>query len=118
MFGILMSRNAELFPPIRLAASVIVLGLATSAARAADPKPVDFAHDVVPLIKTHCAKCHTDGTYKGSFSLDTREAALKSEAISPGKGDESELVARLTSDDPEERMPPKGDRLKPEEVAL
>src|SRR3954471_12842177 len=106
------------FELVRLAAASIVLGLASSASVAAEPKRVDFAHDIVPLIKTHCAKCHTDGTYKGSFSLDTREAALKSSASAPGKGHESELGARLTSDDPEERMPPKGDRLKPAEVAL
>ena len=60
-------------------------------------------------IKAHCAKCHTDGTYKGSFSLDTRETMLKSKAIVPGKSGESELVERITSDDPEFRMPPKGD---------
>src|SRR4051794_20981879 len=104
----------------RLAAPFIAAVVAAVAARAqaAEPKRVDFAHDVVPLIKAHCAKCHTDGTYKGSFSLDTREAALKSTAIAPGKAGESELVARLTSDDPEERMPPKGDPLKPEEVAV
>src|SRR4051812_40589416 len=105
---------------VRLAAALFVLGIVATAAVAAEPKPqpVDFAHDIVPLIKTHCAKCHTDGTYKGSFSLDTRQAALKSEAIAPGKSGDSELVARIVSDDPEERMPPKGDRLKPEEVAL
>ena len=54
----------------RLVAAMIGLALAGPAAGAAEPKPVDFAHDIVPLIKTHCAKCHTDGTYKGSFSLD------------------------------------------------
>jgi hypothetical protein len=98
----------------------VMLGLgilpSTTNTIAAEPGRVDFAHDIVPLIKTHCAKCHTDGTYKGSFSLDTREAAIKSEAIVPGKSGESELLARILSDDPEERMPPKGDRLKPEEI--
>ena len=49
------------------------------------PKPIDFAHDVAPLIKAHCAKCHTDGTYKGSFSLDTRETMLKSKADRAGE---------------------------------
>jgi hypothetical protein len=79
-------------------------------------KPIDFAHDVAPLIKARCAECHTDGKYKGSFSLDTREAMLKSEAVVPGKSGESELVERLTSDDPDYRMPQKGERLSAEEV--
>ncbi len=80
-------------------------------------KPIDFAHDIAPLIKAHCAECHTDGNYKGSFSLDTRETMLKSEAVVPGKSGESELLERLTSDDPEFRMPPKGKRLTAGEVA-
>lgn len=92
--------------------------LAAGANAAEPPQPrVDFSHDIAPLIKSKCAKCHTDGTYKGSFSLDTREALLKAEAAVPGKSDESEIVARITSDDPDERMPPKGPRLTPAEVA-
>jgi len=85
---------------------------------AAEPSPVDFSHDIVPIIKTHCAKCHTNGTYKGSFSLDTRETLLKAdEAVVPGKSAESELIARVLSDDPEERMPPKGERISTADVA-
>jgi mono/diheme cytochrome c family protein len=81
------------------------------------PKLVDFAHAVAPLIKAQCAKCHTDGTYKGSFSLDTRETMLKSKTVVPGKSGESELIERITTDDPELRMPPKGPRLTGDEVA-
>jgi hypothetical protein len=79
-------------------------------------KTIDFAHDIAPLIKARCAECHTDGNSKGSFSLDTREAMLKSEAIIPGKSSESELLERVTSADPEVRMPPKGERLTADEV--
>ncbi len=90
----------------------------TSAAVAQETKPPDFAHDIVPVLKTHCTKCHANGTYKGSFSLDTRDSILKAEAVVPGKADASELVSRITSTDPEEQMPPKGKRLTPQEVAL
>lgn len=96
---------------------MVVLG-GPVAAEADEAKGVDFAHQIVPLFKAHCAKCHTDGTYKGSFSLDTRESILKAEAVVPGKSGESDLVRRLTIDDPEERMPPKGPRLTAAEVAL
>jgi hypothetical protein len=82
------------------------------------PKPVDFAHDVVPIIKARCAKCHTNGEYKGTFSLDTREAILKSKNVVPGKSADSELFKRITSDDPDFRMPNKGDRLPAKEIAL
>lgn len=83
-----------------------------------DPAPIDFAHDVLPLLKTHCAKCHTDGTYKGSFSLDTREASLESGAIVAGDPVGSDLIDRVTSDEPDYKMPPEGDRLSEKEVAL
>ena len=45
---------------------------------AAQPAKIDFAHDIVPLLKARCAECHTNGKYKGSFSLDTRETTCSS----------------------------------------
>jgi hypothetical protein len=94
-----------------------LVALAAASARDDPPrKPVDFAHDIAPLIKARCGECHTDGNSKGSFSLDTRETALKSEAIVAGKSGESELIERITSADPEFRMPPKGARLTADEV--
>jgi hypothetical protein len=86
--------------------------------RAQPPKEIDFAHDVVPLLKARCAKCHTNGKYKGSFSLDTRADVLKSGNVIPGKSADSELVMRITSADPKKRMPLKGDPLSAKEVAL
>ncbi len=80
-------------------------------------KKVDFAHDVVPILKARCAKCHTNGTYKGSLSLDTRESLLRKRAATPGKSAESEMIKRVTSDDKEFRMPPEGERLSAKEVA-
>jgi hypothetical protein len=80
-------------------------------------KPIDFAHDIAPLIKARCAKCHTDGTYKASFSLDTRETMLKSQVVVPGQSGQSELIERITANDPDFRMPPEGPRLAPAEVA-
>src|SRR5262245_53109688 len=98
--------------------SAVALLAAAGVVRAEPPKPVDFAHDVVPVLKARCAECHTNGKYKGSFSLDTREAVLKTKAVVPGKSGESKLVKRITSDDPEERMPAKGEPLSAKEVAL
>lgn len=85
---------------------------------AEDEKKLDFAHDVAPLIKKHCGKCHTNGNYKGSFSMDTREELLEASVISLGSGKESELVKRLLSQDVDERMPPEGDRLSEKEIAI
>src|SRR5205823_3759733 len=59
----------------------------------------------------------TNGTYKAGLSMDTRADLLKSKAVVPGKGAESELIKRVTSHDPAERMPPKSDPLAAKEVA-
>src|SRR3954447_3172431 len=83
----------------------------TASVRADTPKPIDFAHDIMPLLKARCAECHTNGKYKGSLSLDTREALLQAKVVVPGKSGASELLKRITSTDPEVRMPPKGARL-------
>src|SRR6476659_9352046 len=94
-----------------------LLLLAFPAAALGQDKKADFAHDVLPLLKAKCAKCHTNGTYKAGLSMDTRADLLKSKAVVPGKGAESELIKRVTSHDPAERMPPKSDPLPAKEVA-
>jgi mono/diheme cytochrome c family protein len=100
------------------ARATFAFGALVLPARAQPPQAVDFAHDVIPLLKARCGPCHTNGTYKGSFSLDTRADVLKSGNVVPGKSAESELVRRITSADPKTRMPLKGDRLSAREVAL
>jgi hypothetical protein len=81
-------------------------------------KPIDFSHDIAPLIKAHCGKCHTNGKSEGSVSLDTRQDLLKSKAAVPGKAEDSELIKRLTSSDPDERMPAKAPPLSAKEIEL
>jgi mono/diheme cytochrome c family protein len=82
---------------------------------------VDFQKDVAPILETMCVKCHNPEKAKGELRMDTAEAfAIGGENGPPleaGKPDESHLVKRvlLPSDD-DEAMPPKGRRLKPEEI--
>jgi hypothetical protein len=92
--------------------------LAPPTARAARPNPdspqsVQFNRDVRPILAQHCFKCHGMDEHgrKGDLRLDLREAALgkgKSgeTAIVPGKPDQSEIIHRILSEDPEEIMPP------------
>ncbi|MFM8283656.1 MAG: PSD1 and planctomycete cytochrome C domain-containing protein [Planctomycetaceae bacterium] len=85
--------------------------------------PVDFAHEIVPLLRTHCGRCHTGGARQGGYAFDTHETALAGgdggrPAVVPGRPETSELVRRITSADPDERMPAEGAALPPEAVAL
>ena len=81
-------------------------------------KPIDFAHDIVPILKARCIECHANGAYKGNLSIDTREAILKKKAVVPGKSAASEIVKRITSSAVEERMPAKGPPLSTNQIDL
>jgi len=82
---------------------------------------IDFSHEIVPVLRKHCVKCHTGDQKKGGFSLNDRASLLRGGESGPvvvsGKSAESELVARVTSDDPDLQMPPEGPRLSAQEVA-
>lgn len=67
---------------------------------------IDFAHEVVPILKTHCAECHGGGESKGGFSLNTRELMLDAGTIDVDSSDDSYLLDLVRSDDPETQMPP------------
>ena len=86
-----------------------------SAVLYAETPKIDFVHEVVPVLKKHCASCHTNGTYKGSLSMDTREALLKGKAAIPGNSKNSEIIKRIHSSNAEDKMPPKGSVLDDKE---
>src|SRR5437773_7414007 len=86
-------------------------------------KPVSFNEQIRPLLNTHCVKCHGGVKETGKLNLLFRDAALKGgksglPAVVPGKPEESEMIARLTTADEDARMPKKADPLKPEQIAL
>lgn len=90
-----------------------VIAVSLVAHATANAAPVDFQRDVQPLFAEHCAECHgvDAANRKSGLRLDLRDDALKggdsgAAAIVPGKPDESELIRRVTSTDPESVMPP------------
>ena len=85
-------------------------------------KAIDFAHEIVPILRKHCAECHAGDNRKGSFSINTRSEVLKGSENGPvldiGKADASRLVELVLSEAEDERMPPEGKRLEKNEVDL
>ncbi|MDF1754449.1 MAG: PSD1 and planctomycete cytochrome C domain-containing protein [Verrucomicrobiales bacterium] len=71
---------------------------------------VSYASDIQPLFAEKCYECHGPDKQKGDLRLDDRESTLKSLS-------EDELIHRLTTDDPDEQMPPKGPRLSSGQIA-
>lgn len=95
-----------------------LLGWSVTLGGAGADEPIDFAHQVLPILSQHCAKCHSNGTYKGGLSIDTRQALLASDVIDLQNPADSELWRRVTSEDPDERMPPEGEPLSDKQLAM
>ena len=88
------------------------LFLSATSASAAE-REIDFGRDIRPILSGKCFHCHGPDpeTREGGLRLDQAEAAsaeLDSGgiAIVPGLPDESELIARIMTDDESIRMPP------------
>ena len=72
---------------------------------------VDFIKEVQPLLTTHCIKCHGGVRAKSGLSFTRKESVFSPAksgrpAVVPGHPGASELLARITSHDDDERMPP------------
>ena len=116
--GLLMRLCGPRFAFVVTAALVAAPGLV----HAADQAP-DFGRDIRPIFAQHCAECHGAEKQLSGYRLDVRAKALAGgesgeAAIVAGKPDTSPLVARITSDDKDARMPPEGERLSAREVEM
>jgi hypothetical protein len=78
---------------------------------------VDFSHEIVPILREHCAECHAGDKKKGGFSFNDRKSLLEGsengEVIQSGR-----FIEVMLSKDSDEQMPPKGKRVPSEKIAL
>lgn len=83
---------------------------------------VDFSHQIVPILREHCAECHAGDKKKGGFSFNDRKSLLEGgedgAVVESGKSAESAMIKAILSSDPDEQMPPKGKRVPQEQIAL
>lgn len=98
---------------------LVALVLGTSVAESASK--IDFTKDVQPILEARCLKCHSRGKLRGGFSLETRASLLaggeSGKVIEPGKSTDSVLLKLVAGTDPDQVMPPEGERLSAEQVA-
>ncbi len=93
----------------QLALSILfVATLAAAAFQASAADKLEYNRDIRPILAENCFACHgpDSAARKGDLRLDRREMAMQMTAIVPGKPEESALVSRIHSDNPDERMPP------------
>lgn len=89
--------------------------------------PIDFNRDIRPLLSDRCYQCHgpEEKSREAGLRLDRKEVAFGEldsgyTAIVPGDLKKSELYFRITTDDPDMRMPPadSGKSLSEDEIDL
>ncbi len=83
---------------------------------------VDYSSEVKPILNKHCMGCHGGVKKAGDVSF-----LFEHEMLEPGKSgkipvvrgdaDASEMIRRILSDDPDERMPKKASPLSDEEIS-
>jgi hypothetical protein len=102
---------------------VAVVLCAAPQLHADDKAEVRFNRDVRPILSNRCFKCHGTDLKRADHDLRDRASVVKKLAdgavpIVPGDVAESELIHRVTASEAKKRMPPKGDPLTPNQVAV
>ncbi|PQO44814.1 DUF1553 domain-containing protein [Blastopirellula marina] len=93
----------------------------------AEDTEIDFTRDIRPILSGKCFHCHgpDEETREAGLRLDQADAAVAELdsgmfAVVPGKPEQSELIARIVTQDEALRMPPPeiGKSLSPKEQEL
>jgi hypothetical protein len=86
---------------------------AAQTTRAEGGSGIDYLTEIKPVLKERCFACHGALKQESELRLDT-VAAMRTHDI---LGKDGELLARITSTDLDERMPPEGEPLHAHEIA-
>lgn len=105
--------------PKRLFAALTIL----SVIAATGSQAVDFEKDILPILEENCLDCHGPDKQKSGFRVDQRATMLAGgdsgiAALVPGDWEGSYLMEVVTGVDEDMVMPPKGDPLSKEDIAL
>ena len=114
-------------PRARFTLACVLLCALSGPGLAQDEQPVDFQRQIRPIFAEHCLQCHgpDHGARQADLRLDLRDVAIATRdsgrgVITPGKPGQSELLRRVTSNDPDVMMPPPDQRnaLNGDQIAL
>ncbi|HAV61332.1 MAG TPA: hypothetical protein DCY13_03095, partial [Verrucomicrobiales bacterium] len=114
--------------PLSFIAVLSALSLApifSAGAAALAPQQTQFFEAKVrPLLADNCYKCHSTagGKIKGGLELDWKggweQGGDSGPAIKPGDPEHSLLITAVRYGDPDLQMPPKGEKLSAEQIAV
>jgi ankyrin repeat protein len=79
------------------------------------PARVDFAKEVMPILRQNCVPCHGPAQQSSGMRLDRRSVVLGRRGVVPGSSENSFLYHRISGNDVSLQMPPTGP-LRPEQI--
>src|SRR5690242_16206923 len=79
------------------------------------PAKVDFAQDVLPILRQNCVGCHGPAQQSSGLRLDRKSAVISRRGVVPGSSDNSFLFHRISGGAYGMQMPPTG-ALRPEQI--
>lgn len=93
---------------LRSIIAVIAVTLDAATIALAQDEPIVFNRDIRPILSEYCFSCHgpDSASRKADLRLDQADAAAMKKAIIAGKPNESGVIERILSNDPDEVMPP------------
>jgi mono/diheme cytochrome c family protein len=88
----------------------------------AEDKPVTYEAHVAAILKKRCGTCHGDTKQESGLSLTSYAGLMKGGGGGPvvvaGRSSASRLLEVVTSTEDGERMPPDGERLPDDQIAV
>jgi ankyrin repeat protein len=96
----------------RLLGSLAAIGIMSGQT----PAKVDFAKDVLPILRQNCVPCHGPAQQNSGMRLDRKSVVLGRRGVVPGSSDNSFLFHRISGNAFGMQMPPTGP-LHPEQIA-
>jgi len=87
------------------------------------PEKVNFYREIMPIFENKCFSCHQGGKTKSGLKLSSLSHALEGgkedgPGIVPGDALDSSIFLRVTDEDEDYVMPPKGDKLTKNEIEV
>src|SRR5215471_3664226 len=84
---------------------------------AGPPAKVDFANDVMPILRQNCVPCHGPAQQSSGMRLDRKSVVISRRGVVPGSSDNSFLFHRISGTEYGLQMPPTGP-LRPEQIQI
>ena len=102
-------------------ATVVIAAVAAIVCPQAKSAPiVNFAEDVLPILRTHCSDCHSETTQKAELNLTTAAGVLRGSESGPILALADPTTSRLLEVVETGEMPPdgEGEPLSPEQIEV